>query len=75
MHNIDNDVFFTAVQLDSSFASRVPVLIGTNDSEAGWLVPTISRLPNVAPVDVVCEYIKGLQGLTRLTRPTRLYSF
>lgn len=58
-NTIDNEVFVTPVQLKSPFTSRVPLLIGTNDSEAGWLVPTISRLPNVAPVDVVYGYIEG----------------
>ena len=53
MQLIDGEVFTERPDKAISFSNKVPILLGTNDSEAGGIVPELSRLPLSADKETV----------------------
>ena len=45
MQLIDNDVFIEGPDKAIEYKNKVPVLLGTNDSEGGGIVAELSRIP------------------------------
>ena len=53
MQLVDGEVFTERPDKAISFSNKVPILIGTNDSEGGGIVPELSRLPLSADKETV----------------------
>ena len=58
MQLVDGEVFTERPDKAISFSNKVPILLGTNDSEGGGIVPELSRLPLSADKETVIDILQ-----------------
>ena len=72
LNKLENDFITSSLSQKSSFVSKVPVLIGTNDSEAGGIISAISKLSTRDKQEVVINMIKSQQGKMKNNRQAEI---